>query len=203
MISKGLRFRATGWTQRLFPRSQALTDYRSSPKRSPAVGEKDAPPLLYRWRTIMVSNSKILSAHQTRCDGKACGTHRKDLNKPRSVWAVREQRRENVKALRDLGERIWLHLCPIKQLAGSMGMPNIYLYLVASLHLSAYGFMTSKLFGKEGEKKGASRQSRWLITKADRDGRQTHTRIRTWIDVETRFGDGEQRSRNLTHSLWQ
>lgn len=149
---------------------------------------------------------KILTAHQRRCNGKACGTHRKDLNKPRSVyssiciWTACEQRRENVKALRDLGERIWLHLCPIKQLAGSMGMPNIYLYLLASLHLSAYGFMTSKLFGGEG---GASRQSRWLITKADRDGRQTHTRIRTWIDVETRFGDGEQRSRNLTHSLWQ
>ena len=58
-------------------------------------------------------------------------------------------RRENVKALRDLGERIWLHLCPIKQLAGSRGMPNIFLYLVSSLHLSAYGFMTSKLFGKK------------------------------------------------------
>lgn len=106
--------------------------------------------------------------------------------------------RENVKALRDLGERIWLHLCPIKQLARSRGMPNIYLYLVASLHLSAYGFMTSKLFG---EKKGVSRQSQWLITKADRDGRQTHTHTR--IDVMTRLGDKEQRSRNLTHSLWQ
>lgn len=101
--------------------------------------------------------------------------------------------------LRDLGERIWLHLCPIKQLSRSRGTPNIYLYLVASLHLSAYGFMTSKLFGGGG----ASRQNRWLITKADRDGRQTHTRARTWIDAATRLGDGEQRSRNLTHSLWQ
>lgn len=62
--------------------------------------------------------------------------------------------RENVRALRDLGERIWLHLCPIKQLAGSRGRPNIFLYLVSSLHLSAYGFMTSKLFG--GEKRHLS-----------------------------------------------
>lgn len=76
--------------------------------------------------------------------------------------AACERRGENVKALRDLGERIWLHLCPIKQLAGSLGMPNIYLYLVASLHLSAYGFMTSKLFG--GGRGGKRRLSTESVT---------------------------------------
>lgn len=111
-----------------------------------------------------------------------------------SILIVYEQWwRENVKALRDLGERIWLHLCPIKQLAGSRGMPNIYLYLVASLHLSAYGFMTSKLFWKK-KKKGASRQSQWLITKADRDGRQTHTHTDRRNDKTRRQGTKESKS---------
>lgn len=73
-----------------------------------------------------------------------------------------------------------MHLCPIRQLAGSRGMPNISQYLVASLHLSAYGFITSKLFGR-GWKKGCSPQSHWLITKADGDDRQTVTGA--WIDM--------------------
>ena len=119
------------------------------------------------WTTMLaVFHSNVLSALQRRC---SVSNLREDiwrtweLSQPSecsacsesiSILIVCEQWwRENVKALRDLGERIWLHLCPIKQLAGSRGMPNIYLYLVASLHLSAYGFMTSKLFWKKKKKK--------------------------------------------------
>ena len=152
---------------------------------------------------LAVFHSNVLSALQRRC---SVSNLREDiwrtweLSQPSecsacsesiSILIVCEQWwRENVKALRDLGERIWLHLCPIKQLAGSRGMPNIYLYLVASLHLSAYGFMTSKLFWKKKKKKrkkkGASRQSQWLITKADRDGRQTHTHTHTHTHTDRR-----------------
>lgn len=204
-----------------FPLVRWWTNYLNSPKRSPAVWKKDghfafppplSPPLLSKRCTIMASNSK--SDQCTRKDATGRYTHTQEESEQTEECAcaaaasASELWRENVKAPRDLGERIWLHLCPIKQLAGSMGTPNIYLYFggqLTSVCLWIYDFKTilDVGVGEGREKKGASRQSRWLITKADRDGRQTHTRIRTWIDGETRFGDGEQRSGILTHSLWQ
>lgn len=113
--------------------------------------------------TPLLLSTKYIVFHlscqgRRRCESKCKGRHMAYLRiistdlapcVHRSICILivyQRWRRENLKALRDLGERIWLHLCPIKQFAGSRGMPNISLYLVASLHLSAYGFMTSKLF---------------------------------------------------------